>query len=123
MTNPPEIDIDAIEAKALRIAHAEYKQALDDVEDRERKVSKLELKWKTILYQTKLSNQALVSDEPDMETLDQALETIMDQLSEYTRLKKLMDAIQGNAILQSQWNKLTAGIRLVGEDQPNDPFA
>jgi len=123
MTNPTEVDIEAIEAEALRIAHAEYKQALDNVEERERKVSKLELKWKTILYQTRLSNQALVSDDPNMETLNQALETIMSQLGEYSKLKKLMDAIQDNAILQSQWNKLTASIRLVGGDQPNDPFA
>jgi uncharacterized protein Yka (UPF0111/DUF47 family) len=113
-----DIDIWAIQEQADKIAREEYEQAYEQLRQRENTVTNKELKWARIHH--RLHNLTSIIDvEPD---LDKVLDNLDTQLLEYQKIKKMLDLIQSNEILSSQWDKLVMTIRLVGGDK-NDPVS
>jgi hypothetical protein len=111
-----EIDIVALQEQAEANVRAEYQEAYARVEQQMQDVRTKEAKWAKIHH--RLNTLTTIKSSTDAHpSLDDVLNTLDEQLLEFQKLKKVMDLIQTNELLQSQWDRLTASIRLVGGDK------
>lgn len=108
-----DIDIWAIQEQADQIARSEYEQAYQQLRSREDSILIKEQRWARIHH--RLHNLSGLSDaETD---LVKVLDNLDEQLLEYQKIKKMLNLIQSNEILQSQWDRIVATIRLLGGDE------
>ena len=104
---------DAIE-KAVR---DEYNTANEGLQIRESRLLEKEQKWAKILHHLRALPIVAGGMAIETKSLEDILKDLSDSLEEYSKLKKLMDFVQSNELLQSQWDRIVASIRLVGGDE------
>ena len=112
-----EIDIVAIQQAAEDAVRAEYDSAFARLERQRSGLVKEKAQWASIVAQV---NDIMVrSDEIDeADVLDaNSLLTYLEQtIAEAFKVKKLIEAINSNELLKSQWDRLVMSIRLTGGD-------
>lgn len=121
----PNRPLSAADVAAMEIAieekiSNEYAGALKRLEDDRRKFDRQQAQWNNVVHVVKTNLIASGKFSEDDEALidaDAVMSSLIGELSSYYEFKKMLDYVQENPLLKSQWDKLVMSIRLTGGDQ------
>jgi len=115
-----DIDVVALEQGLEEKFRMEYASALTQIKEDRIKLDRQMEQWKSIvevIKQTLMDQGEYAEGEDGLVDADAVMDALIHELQEHFKLKKLLETINSNALLKSQWDKLVMSIRLTGGDQ------
>lgn len=113
-------DIAAMEINLEEKIRGEYAGSLKKLEDDRRKFERQQNQWNAVVSMVKanlISSGKYSEEDEAVIDADAVMNSLISEMSEYYKTRKLLDYIEANVLLKSQWDKLVMSIRLTGGDQ------
>ncbi len=113
-------DIAAMEINLEEKIRGEYAGALKKLEDDRRKFERQQSQWNSVVSVVKanlISSGKYSEEDEAVIDADAVMNSLINEMTEYYKTRKLLDYIEANILLKSQWDKLVMSIRLTGGDQ------
>lgn len=113
-------DLAAMEIILEEKIRSEYSGALKKLEDDRRKFDRQQSQWNNVVQVVKanlISSGKYAEDDEAIIDADAVMSSLIGELTDYYKFKKMLEYIEANPLLKSQWDKLVMSIRLTGGDQ------
>lgn len=114
------IDLFSIREEIEAQIREEYRKAREDFENEKVKLTRQKYFWEDAVNKLKatlIASGKYAEDHDDLVDADGVIKVLSDELGEYFKFMKMMELINGNPLLKSQWDKVVMSIRLVGGDE------
>lgn len=100
--------------------HSEFEEARKMLKQEQATLQRQQSMWKVVVQQIKgalIKSGKYREDSEEMIDADAIIDTLILELTDYYKFKKLIEYIETNPLLKSQWDKLVMSIRLTGGDE------
>lgn len=115
-----DIDIIAVQIAAEEKVREEYEASMKKLQDEHKTAMARMHRFSDMMESFKgalVQSGTYTADADELVDADAVLNTLIELVTEYFKMRKLLEAINDNILLKSQWDRLVMSIRLAGGDQ------